>query len=342
MLLHLDKSENYPVYKQIIDQITNMIYNGVLKPGDRLPTERELSIQTNISRSTIKRAYDFLASENIIERFQGNGTFVAQITNIQILGKKERALQLIDEMFNVLLDMNMNLNEIESSIDTRLRIRREISSNVRIAVIDCTMETLSLISSQIYNLSDVDVTEIVLNQLVKAPERLTCSYDLVLTTQTHYLQALELAPSIADRLIKVSIVPSEKTLFELAKIHSSLKVGVWCMSFEFAKAVFHHLYQISSSDIQIEYHLDYEPGPIENFLADKDVLILPYEYPGPDSSIDGQAMSRFLKNGRKIIYFEYRIDEGSLLHIMHEIDNCRTDKLKKFKTLSPYKELLKR
>ncbi len=333
MYFQLDKSEKYPVYKQIIDQITNGIYTGKLKPGDRLPTEREFSIQTNISRGTIKRAYDYLASERIILRIQGNGTFIAPIENINKLGKKERALQLIDEMLDVLLSMNLKLDEVETSIDTQLQIRREISSNIRIAVVDCNMETLGLISSQIYNLSDVEVTEIVLNELMKTPERLNSNYDLVLTTKYHYLQVLELAPSIADNLMKVSIVPSQKTLFELAKVRPEDSVGIWCMSFEFAKAVFHHLYQLASADIQTEYHLDYEPGPIGDFLQDKDVLILPYEYPGPDASLDGQAMASFLENGGRIIYFEYKIDEGSVLHVMHEIDVCRSEKLKRFKAI---------
>lgn len=332
MNLQLDNSEKYPVYRQIIDQITNKIYTGVLKPGDRLPTERELSIQTNISRGTIKRSYDQLAADKIIERIQGNGTYVAPITDIQKLGKKERALQLIDEMLNVLTDMNLNLKEIESSIDSKLQKRREFSSNIRIAVVDCNMETLGLISSQIYNLSDVDVTEIVLNELIKYPERLTYSYDLVLTTPTHYLQVLELAPSIAEKLMKTSIVPSCKTLFQLAQIASTDRVGIWCMSLEFAKAVFHHLHQaVPSPDLPIGYHLDYEPGPIGEFLSDKDVLILPYDYPGPDASLDGQAIASFLESGGRIIYFEYKIDDGSLLHVMHEIDVCRTENQKKFK-----------
>lgn len=329
MELQIDRSEKYPVYRQIIDQITNKIYIGELKPGDRLPTERELSIQTNISRGTIKRAYDQLNQNHIIERIQGNGTFVGCIDDIQQLGKKEQAIQLIDDMLSTLLDMNLNFREMELAIGTKIQQRRKYSSHIRIAVVDCNMETLGLISSQLYNHSDVDVTEIILSELEKEPRRLTYGYDLILTTRTHYLQVLELAPSVAENVMKVSIVPSSKVLFELARIAPKSKVGIWCMSVEFAKAVLQHLHGISSLDIDIDYHLDYEPGPIQDFLQDKNVLILPYDYPGPDASLDGQAMRMFLEQGGKIIPFEYRIDQGSLIHVLHEIEICRSEKRRK-------------
>lgn len=49
-----------------------------LKPGDKLPSERELVEQFAVSRMTIRQAIDDLEAEGVVERSQGRGTFVAQ------------------------------------------------------------------------------------------------------------------------------------------------------------------------------------------------------------------------------------------------------------------------
>ena len=44
----VDKESSSPIYKQIIEQIALHIKNGYIKPGERLPSERELAVQTGI------------------------------------------------------------------------------------------------------------------------------------------------------------------------------------------------------------------------------------------------------------------------------------------------------
>lgn len=69
---------NVPVYIQIHDKIKEDIEKGVWKIGDRLPSERELSIQFNVSRMTLRQAIQTLAEEGILERKIGSGTYVAR------------------------------------------------------------------------------------------------------------------------------------------------------------------------------------------------------------------------------------------------------------------------
>jgi len=56
--LQIDRSSEVPVYRQVIEKIASLIHAGTLKPGDRLPPERELSAQLGIARGTITRAYE--------------------------------------------------------------------------------------------------------------------------------------------------------------------------------------------------------------------------------------------------------------------------------------------
>lgn len=92
MNIIIDKNDSSPAYIQLANQIKNKILTGELSVGDRLPTERELSETANISRGTIKRAYDELSHEGILERKQGSGAIYIQrrYGNISFSDKKGR------------------------------------------------------------------------------------------------------------------------------------------------------------------------------------------------------------------------------------------------------------
>ena len=67
-----------PVYLQIADHLLDQIESGKLRPGDRLPTERELSKRLNVNRLTVRRAFQSLEGKGLIYRLQGSGTYVAE------------------------------------------------------------------------------------------------------------------------------------------------------------------------------------------------------------------------------------------------------------------------
>lgn len=69
---------NKPLYQQIFNQITKDIMTGSLMPGDKVPSEKELSDHHQVSRITAKKALDLLASNNTIERIRGKGSYVTE------------------------------------------------------------------------------------------------------------------------------------------------------------------------------------------------------------------------------------------------------------------------
>ncbi|MBS7577469.1 MULTISPECIES: GntR family transcriptional regulator [unclassified Enterococcus] len=73
----MDSGEKTPIYIQIHDELKRRIEQGVWKIGERLPSERELSIQFDVSRMTLRQAVLNLAEEGIVERRIGSGTYVA-------------------------------------------------------------------------------------------------------------------------------------------------------------------------------------------------------------------------------------------------------------------------
>src|SRR6267143_1951994 len=72
----LDLRSGVPVYRQIIDHVLGGISTGSLKPGDQLPTVRQLAVDLAINPNTVVRAYRELEIRGILTTHQGTGTFI--------------------------------------------------------------------------------------------------------------------------------------------------------------------------------------------------------------------------------------------------------------------------
>jgi GntR family transcriptional regulator len=75
---HLEAKSGVPTYLQLVQQVRQAVRLGVLTPGDRLPTVKEVVSTLAINPNTVLRAYRELDLEGITEGRRGVGTFVAQ------------------------------------------------------------------------------------------------------------------------------------------------------------------------------------------------------------------------------------------------------------------------
>ena len=75
-MLHLDYRDARPIYSQIVFGITEQIRTGILRPGDKLQSVRELAAELTINPNTIQRAYRELEAAGWIATVPGKGCFV--------------------------------------------------------------------------------------------------------------------------------------------------------------------------------------------------------------------------------------------------------------------------
>src|ERR671939_301953 len=66
-----------PLYQQIKALLLKSLQSGEWKPGDAIPSELDLAARFKVSQGTVRKAIDELATENLLVRRQGKGTFVA-------------------------------------------------------------------------------------------------------------------------------------------------------------------------------------------------------------------------------------------------------------------------
>lgn len=76
-LIKIDSRNSRPIYEQIIDSIKENILKGILRPGDKLPSVREMSSMITANPNTVSRAYMELERQGVTETLRGKGTFVS-------------------------------------------------------------------------------------------------------------------------------------------------------------------------------------------------------------------------------------------------------------------------
>jgi len=101
-MVHLDYRDSRPIYAQIVDGFREQITGGVLRPGEKLPSVRDLAAQLAINPNTIQRAYRRLEAEGWIATVPGKGCFVCGDGEIREREKK-RLLLSFDEAAAALL-----------------------------------------------------------------------------------------------------------------------------------------------------------------------------------------------------------------------------------------------
>lgn len=76
-LIQLERLSEKPVYRQLADQLTDLIRNGMLVAGSRLPGTRQIALRLKLHRKTVVAAIDELVAQGWLETKPGKGTFVA-------------------------------------------------------------------------------------------------------------------------------------------------------------------------------------------------------------------------------------------------------------------------
>jgi GntR family transcriptional regulator len=130
LTLQLDFHSGLPIYTQIANQIQSQLVNGILKPGDQLPTVRALASELRVNFNTVARAYRILDEVRIISTQQGRGTFITEIPPPEVSEKlrAESLLELTDRFLSEANRLGFSEREVSQMVRDRLKSRKEANS----------------------------------------------------------------------------------------------------------------------------------------------------------------------------------------------------------------------
>ena len=112
--MHHDWHNNAPIYRQLKERIVGMVLDGLLKPGEALPSVRQIAADFQLNPITVMRAYQELADATLVEKRRGIGMYVTDGAREKLLvSERERFLR---EEWPPLLEriqrLGMNLKEL--------------------------------------------------------------------------------------------------------------------------------------------------------------------------------------------------------------------------------------
>jgi GntR family transcriptional regulator len=98
-VIQVNYQDSRPIYQQVHDGFRRQILGGVLRPGDQLPSVRELSTRLAVNPNTVQRAYRELEQEGCVYSVRGKGSFVADASDAarahqaELLGRFDSLVQ---------------------------------------------------------------------------------------------------------------------------------------------------------------------------------------------------------------------------------------------------------
>ena len=110
MTIVLEPIRPKKISEEIVNQVKQLISKGELKPGDRIPSERELATMLGVSRPSVREAIMVLEAMGFVESRQGGGTYVKALTEASIMNPLAKLVEKRDpELLRSLAEVRMGL-----------------------------------------------------------------------------------------------------------------------------------------------------------------------------------------------------------------------------------------
>ncbi|MCM3215253.1 GntR family transcriptional regulator [Niallia taxi] len=120
-----DFKASRPIYMQIVDKIMQQIARQELKEGQKLPSVREMAIESGVNPNTIQRTYSELERMHIVETKRGQGTFITDKREVLEEVKKKLQFDIVDRFIANMKELGMSEEELIAELTQHLNRRKE-------------------------------------------------------------------------------------------------------------------------------------------------------------------------------------------------------------------------
>lgn len=316
MKIKLDRFNDKPLYIQLAEKLRAGIENGEYPVGVRMPSEDNIMKQLNVSKGTAKSAYNFLKEEGYLHSVRGSGTYV----NADGSANKENNPQKeLEDFFVKAFKQGVSASEVYKSFKKELDIQFSNSQSICVALVDSSFETLYTLKHKIEKIHGLRVMPYIANELIfNMDTGVSPLCRLIFTTQMYYPAMQRYAKSLGLELEMVVIKESDKTVIELSRLPKIHKIGLIYRSKEFFESVCFSMKMLGTANPVIGFNEDDIEG-ISAFAELKMPIILPSDYIEYGNVDTLQLLERAKKADCQIIYFNYEIEQGSLLRLRQRI-----------------------
>jgi GntR family transcriptional regulator len=120
MEFRIDPTNRLPIYRQLGNQIREAVARGRLRPGEQLPSVRDLSRTLVVNPNTVARVYTELEREGVLHTRQGLGVFVAEPkAELTKRVRKQRLDELLDRFLTEAVYLGFTAEEVVAAVAER-------------------------------------------------------------------------------------------------------------------------------------------------------------------------------------------------------------------------------
>jgi GntR family transcriptional regulator len=123
--MDIDFNAAYPIYEQVIEEIKKEIVRGELKPGAKLPSQRQLARKIDVNPNTVQRAYREMEQRGLVETKRGRGTFIKDDDQVMIEIKKDMAETAVIDFIEQMISLGFKKENILKKVESRLKRRED-------------------------------------------------------------------------------------------------------------------------------------------------------------------------------------------------------------------------
>lgn len=310
------------MYIQVKKQIMDLIRDGSLKIGTKMPTERELSEKLKISRNTISAAYKELEQEGVLKSYQGRGTFVAEEARPwKAQGIKDKIVKFIDLGLEEALETGMGGEEFLELVSQRVKEKLELMTRIVGVYVECNIEQSRMFSKQLSERTNMNMIPLTVNDLKNMDKDTKDTIEktqVIIATFNHVNEVNELIGEFNKEVLGVAINADLETIVKIARYPEGTKFGFVCISEEFMFKIRGALEKAGLGNIDIEFTNSTDEKVLKNIIKKSNVIIV-----SPGRYKDIRELSA---NDKEIIQFLYSLDDGSVKALKSKIIELKYQK----------------
>ncbi|MGG7163027.1 GntR family transcriptional regulator [Clostridium ihumii] len=310
MNITIDRKCGIPLYIQVKKQIMDLIKEGNLKVGTKMPTERELSQELNISRNTISTAYNQLENVGVLKSIQGKGTFVAEeVTSWKDQEVKNKLKKFVDLALEEALEIGVEAEDFLEIVIERVQEKKEFMSKITGAFVECNIEQAKMFSKELTNNSNMNIVPLTVSDVEEMNEETLKVIDKseVIISAFNHVNEVKNAMKVREiekEVFGVATNPKLESIVKIARHPYETSFAFICISEEMIFKMKSALSDAGLGDLKVDYFNEPDSEKLSQIVSKYNVLIVT---PGRKKDVE-----KVNSQNKEIIEFSYKLDESSV------------------------------
>lgn len=304
--LTIDKRSPFSIQRQLAAQLGNLIRSGSLKPGEQLPTVRQLAGYLRINHNTVAVAYRDLEAQGLLRVEHGRGTFVADTGPSPLDARHAGILAAVREAFDRSRALGGTAQEFLEAAAAVAQTPEGLAQ-AHVLLVECNAIDLDQMRLALQDEVGARISVATIEELaarVAGGRAQVADIDLVVTTFFHVNEVESLVEGTGLKVAGLYMGPSIRTLMRIMALGDTARIAAVGVSPVCARGLVTSLRNVVGAERPIAFGHMLEPEALPAILEDADVVVY----------ADGSqpAVEPALRPGQEGIVVEKQIDRGSI------------------------------